>query len=66
MQLKLTMKNAVIVWNHNTGRMIVRDVAAGDRATFGDLAKVQAELGLEPEDGGWVHIQNLKLEVDQG
>jgi len=65
MQLKLTMKNAVIVWNHNTGRMIVRNVAAGDRATFGDLAKVLAELGFEPEDPSWVHIQDLKLEVDQ-
>lgn len=64
MQLKLTMENAVIVWNHNTGRMIVRNVASGDRATYGDLAKVQAELGLEPEDPSWVHIQDLKLEVD--
>ena len=64
MKLTVTIPNAVIVWNHNTGRMIVRNVASGDRATFGDLAKVQAELGLEPEDGGWVHIQNCKLEVD--
>jgi hypothetical protein len=64
MKLTVTIPNAVIVWNHNTGRMIVRNVAAGDRATFGDLAAVQAELGLEPEDPSWVHIQNCKLEVD--
>lgn len=47
MKLTVTIPNAVIVWNHNTGRLIVRNVAY--RATFGDLADVQAELGLEPE-----------------
>ena len=44
MELTVTSPNAVIVWNHNTGRMIVRNVTSGDRATFGDLADVQAEL----------------------
>lgn len=64
MNLKLTMKNAVVVWNFKTGRMIVRDVEINsDKATWGDLAKVQGQLGLEPEDPNWVHIQNLKLEV---